>query len=82
MAKFSREFIKEIRRERLREGRNESANLLGNHGLRAYCVLKAYKEESAYTKYELLTLINHTDYQLIKYLVYAVYAKINKKINY
>ena len=46
-----------------------------DHGLRAYCVLKAYKEESAYTKYELLTLINHTDYQLIKYLVYAVYAK-------
>ena len=64
----------------MREGRNESVNLLGNHGLRAYCVLKAYKEESAYTKYELLTLINHTDYQLIKYLVYAVYAKINKKI--
>ena len=63
----------------MREGRNESANLLGNHGLRAYCVLKAYKEESAYTKYELLTLIYHTDYQLIKYLVYAVYAKINKK---
>ena len=63
----------------MREGRNESANLLGNHGLRAYCVLKAYKEESAYIKYELLTLINHTDYQLIKYLVYAVYAKINKK---
>ena len=59
----------------MREGRNESANLLGNHGLRAYCVLKAYKEESAYTKYELLTLIYHTDYQLIKYLVYAVYAK-------
>ena len=64
----------------MREGRNESANLLGNHGLRAYCVLKAYKEESAYTKYELLTLNNLTDYQLIKYLVYAVYAKINKKI--
>ena len=63
----------------MRDGRNESANLLGSHGLRAYCVLKAYKEESAYTKYELLTLINHTDYQLIKYLVYAVYAKINKK---
>ena len=59
----------------MHEGRNVSANLLGNHGLRAYCVLKAYKEESAYTKYELLTLINHTDYQLIKYLVYAVYAK-------
>lgn len=63
----------------MREGRNEFANLLGNHGLRAYCVLKAYKEESAYTKYELLTLNNLTDYQLIKYLVYAVYAKINKK---
>lgn len=63
----------------MRERSNGSANLLGNHGLRAYCVLKAYKEESAYTKYELLTLINHTDYQLIKYLVYAVYAKINKK---
>ena len=66
----------------MHEGRNESVNLLGNHGLRAYCVLKAYKEESAYTKYELLTLNNLTDYQLIKYLVYAVYAKINKKINY
>ena len=63
----------------MRERSNGSANLLGSHGLRAYCVLKAYKEESAYTKYELLTLINHTDYQLIKYLVYAVYAKINKK---
>lgn len=63
----------------MRERSNGSANLLGNHSLRAYCVLKAYKEESAYTKYELLTLINHTDYQLIKYLVYAVYAKINKK---
>ena len=63
----------------MRDGRNESANLLGSHGLRAYCVLKAYKEESAYTKYELLTLNNLTDYQLIKYLVYAVYAKINKK---
>ena len=48
----------------MREGRNESVNLLGNHGLRAYCVLKAYKEESAYTKYELLTLINHTDYHV------------------
>ena len=64
----------------MHEGRNVSASLLGNHGLRAYCVLKAYKEESAYTKYELLTLNNLTDYQLIKYLVYAVYAKINKKI--
>ena len=59
----------------MRERSNGSANLLGSHGLRAYCVLKAYKEESAYTKHELLTLINHTDYQLIKYLVYAVYAK-------
>lgn len=64
----------------MRERSNGSAGLLGNHGLRAYCVLKAYKEESAYTKYELLTLNNLTDYQLIKYLVYAVYAKINKKI--
>lgn len=62
----------------MREGRNEFANLLGSHGLRAYCVLKAYKEESAYTKYELLTLNNLTDYQLIKYLVYAVYAKSSK----
>lgn len=63
----------------MRERSNGSANLLGSHVLRAYCVLKAYKEESAYTKYELLTLNNLTDYQLIKYLVYAVYAKINKK---
>ena len=62
----------------MRERSNGSANLLGNHGLRAYCVLKAYKEESAYTKYELLTRNNLTDYQLIKYLVYAVYAKTSK----